>query len=383
MLPTSTENHATSPGRGKLVKVRGIENLYRYTTTDIYYAVFHREGRTVKRSLKTTDRLTAKQALTEVLRDAAVIDHQLCSITTLCQLLTLHMESRVPLKDTGTQAKLKYIQRLFIDTWPGTMAQKVKDIRRSQVDRWIAHHRNRIGPYGQKLSKGTLNEYIQFVRALFATAVDARLIAHSPAEGVKDFKRNKPIRRTPTLSEFHRIVADLRGQIYNSRAAATSDFVEFIGLSGLGNGEAASLRWGDFRFSHDGDGQVVWDKTRIHVMRQKTNRGFVIPVFPQLAPLLTSLYGLAAPDPLVKVLKIANARRGLINSCERLGLPRYGHRSLRRMFIENCIHHGIDVQTIAMWQGHNDNGQLILSAYSHVRQDFADEQAAKLTTLSL
>jgi hypothetical protein len=36
-----------------------------------------------------------------------------------------------------------------------------------------------------------------------------------------------------------------------------------------------------------------------------------------------------------------------------------------------------------MWQGHNDNGQLILSAYSHVRQDFADEQAAKLTTLSL
>jgi len=107
MPVSSKQNRATSPGKGKLVKVRGIENLYRYTTTDIYYAVFYREGRTMKRSLKTTDRLTAKQALAEVLRDAALIDHQLCGKTTLQQLLTLHMESRVPLKDVSTQGKLR------------------------------------------------------------------------------------------------------------------------------------------------------------------------------------------------------------------------------------------------------------------------------------
>ena len=57
------QNGATSSGPGKLVKVRGIENLYRDTTAGTYYAVFYREGCTIKRTLRTIDRLTAKQAL--------------------------------------------------------------------------------------------------------------------------------------------------------------------------------------------------------------------------------------------------------------------------------------------------------------------------------
>jgi hypothetical protein len=55
-------------------------------------------------------------------------------------------------------------------------------------------------------------------------------------------------------------------------------------------------------------------------------------------------------------------------------LPQLGHysltekipRSLRRMFITRAIEKGVDVKTIALWQGHKDGGKLILDTYSHV-----------------
>ncbi|CAN5347626.1 hypothetical protein BH23VER1_BH23VER1_20830 [soil metagenome] len=382
-MHTTVKAKRATQGRGRLTKVRGIENLYRYSTTGIFYACYFRAGKTVKRSLKTTDRLTAKQALAEVIRDAAHVDHALGRTTTLEKLVALHMEVRVSMRDENTQKKLAYIRDVLVSTWPQSMAAKVGDVRRSDVERWIAYHCNRTGHIGQKLSKGTINEYIQFVRAVFQTGIDERIIARSPVEGIKNMRRDRPIRRTPTVSEFRRIVADLRGQVFNAGAKETADFVEFIGLSGLGNAEVAALRWGHVRFRRDGVGRVDWLNSRIHVQRKKTERGFVIPVFPQLAPLMEELHGLATPDPSVGILQIANARRALTSCCERLGLPRYGHRALRRMFIENCIHRGIDVQTIALWQGHNDNGQLILSTYAHVRQEFADGQAAKLTALPI
>jgi hypothetical protein len=37
------------------------------------------------------------------------------------------------------------------------------------------------------------------------------------------------------------------------------------------------------------------------------------------------------------------------------------------MFITRAIELGVDVKTIAQWQGHRDGGLLILKAYSHVR----------------
>ena len=37
------------------------------------------------------------------------------------------------------------------------------------------------------------------------------------------------------------------------------------------------------------------------------------------------------------------------------------------MFITRAIELGVDVKTIAQWQGHKDGGLLILKTYSHVR----------------
>jgi integrase len=57
----------------------------------------------------------------------------------------------------------------------------------------------------------------------------------------------------------------------------------------------------------------------------------------------------------------------LEGACDRLGLPRYTQRSLRRMFVTKAIENGVDVKVIAQWQGHKDGGALLLKTYSHVR----------------
>jgi hypothetical protein len=49
------------------------------------------------------------------------------------------------------------------------------------------------------------------------------------------------------------------------------------------------------------------------------------------------------------------------------------------MFITRCLEKGIDVQTIARWQGHRDGGKLILDTYGHVTAAHTDRMAQMLT----
>ena len=50
------------------------------------------------------------------------------------------------------------------------------------------------------------------------------------------------------------------------------------------------------------------------------------------------------------------------------------------MFITRAIELGVDVKTIAEWQGHRDGGTLILRTYSHVRAVHSTRMAQLMTT---
>ncbi len=77
---------------------------------------------------------------------------------------------------------------------------------------------------------------MQLLRDVFSFAVRDRIIAENPAGHLKYLKRERPIRQTPTWEEFQAIVADIRNQPFNADAKDSGDFVEFIGLAGLGAG---------------------------------------------------------------------------------------------------------------------------------------------------
>jgi integrase len=79
-----------------------------------------------------------------------------------------------------------------------------------------------------------------------------------------------------------------------------------------------------------------------------------------------------------KLFKVKQARKAITHACRRLELSIYTHRSFRRLFIVRCIEKGVDIKTIAEWQGHRDGGKLILQTYSFVRQPHSDAMARLL-----
>jgi integrase len=194
------------------------------------------------------------------------------------------------------------------------------------------------------------------LRDLLDFAVRDGILAKNPTEHLKYFKREEPVRPTPTWEEFNAIVADIRTQPFNADAKDSGDFVEFIGLAGLGQAEAAAMTLADLHF----------DRGQMTTFRHKTRKGFVVPIYPQLWPLLTKIAAEAKAAGRDRLFPIKDAKKAIAGACKRLGLPSYTHRSFRRMFITRAIEKGVDVKVIAQWQGHGDGGKLILDTYSHV-----------------
>jgi hypothetical protein len=141
-------------------------------------------------------------------------------------------------------------------TWPGGIDIEVRQIRPSHLDEWLALHEAR-------LKNTSYNRYAGLVKQLFEIAVKDRIIAESPFEQVTTRwkKPQEPIRCVPTIEQFQAIVDEIRAQRYTRFAAPTADFVEFLGLAGVGQAEAASLTWGD----------VDWQNERISFRRHKTD----------------------------------------------------------------------------------------------------------------
>jgi integrase len=339
------------------------ECLYRYTPSGVYYARIKQNGKEIRQSLETDDRFLAKRKLAKMRKELAQIDLSAGKIT-VEELCTRYLKTVRHQKANTLEGKKSVIKHIR-EGWPHpTLAhQQVRDVKPSDVKTFLSTEGTRRG-------KSSFNQHVITLRAIFQLAVDDRIIAESPAAAVKQIKRDKPIRITPTFEEFNAIVADIRNQAFNADASDSGDFVEFIGLAGLGQAEAGSLTWGD----------IDMDKGVITTFRHKTSRGFNIPIYPQLRPLMEKLKGKTHHAPGEKVFKIKDAKKSLAGACRRLGMPNYTHRAFRRMFITRAIEKGIDVKVIAEWQGHRDGGKLILDTYSEVRRPHAARMAMLMTT---
>jgi integrase len=335
------------------------ECLYRYSSNGVYYARFKTDGKEIRRSLETTDRAEARRKLAAEKEKERQTDRSQGKLTLreLCDRWLKRIQNSKP----KTLEQKSHVVARIKEDWPAGSLGQVRKIKPSDCDLWLAR-------CGRKSRNGfrasSRNAHVQVLKEIFAVAIRDRIISESPAAHLKYIKREKPIRITPTWEQFKAIVANVRSQVFNADARDSADFLEFLGLAGLGQAEAGSLRRGD----------VDFEAGRMITFRHKTSTGFVVPLFPQVRPLIERLCeGRANRDNL---FKIANAKHALANACKRLGFPPFSQRSLRRMFITRAIERGINVKAIAQWQGHRDGGKLILDTYSHVRQPHSDRMAA-------
>jgi integrase len=332
--------------------------LYKYNPTGQYFARVRFGGRLHRKKLDTTDYKLAHRKLADFKRGLQRTDAR-AGNTSFGAVLDTYERTIGGLSASSQKDKRAIIGKLKA-TWFGIDALPLRAVKPSDVEAWLSRH------CGGK-SPSYHNSVLTLIRDALDLAVKDRVIADSPAAHLKYRKRDVPIRLTPTFEEFRAIVANIRAKARNRDSEQSADFVEFLGLAGLGQAEARSITRAD----------VDLDAGRIITYRHKTRQGFVVPIFPQLRPLLEKLCAGKAHDE--RLFTHKDAAKALTNACKRLGLPPYSHRALRRMFITRAIEKGVDVKVISEWQGHRDGGKLILQTYSHIRRPHSDRMAQLMT----
>jgi integrase len=345
-------------------KVKRCSGLYQYVPSGVYHARVRHGGELHRESLDTTDLAFAKRKL-RAFRDRLERTDPRKGKITLVTWLEKNYAPTLKVAPGALKAKQRIISRIK-RTWFHGRTQPMRDIKKSQIEAWLNKH------YGN-WSESYWNSALSLIRDALEKAVDDGAIIENPARGLKYQKRKKPIRQTPTFEQFKAIVADIRGQTFNREAEDSGDFVELLGLAGLGQAEAASITRAD----------VDLDAGRFIAYRHKTDTGFAVPIFPQLRPLMAKLC--AGKKPHERLFKIKQARKAIAEACKRLGficevsngrlVAQFTHRSLRRMFITRAIERGVDVKVLADWQGHRDGGKLILQTYSHVNPVHSNRMA--------
>ena len=253
-----------------------------------FYVMGKMRSKQIKQRLKVRDLAESRRKLREFKTDQAKIDPEAgrISVDALCDRFTATMSAQAP---KTIKRKGDIVKRIRAK-WEGVQARSVK---KSEVLTWLASFK--FGP-------PSYNLHLQTVRAVFRLAVDDRLIAGNPVDGIKQKKLDRPIRQTPTLAEYQNVVDSIRAQKFSDTAKESADYVEFLGLAGLGQAEASALSWRD----------VCFERDQIIVLRHKTRQGFAVPIFPQLRPLLERRYAEAQaandgkfPSPDAKVFSVA------------------------------------------------------------------------------
>ena len=124
--------------------------------------------------------------------------------------------------------------------WPTGSLVQVAKIKPSDCDLWLARcaQKSRNG-----FSASSRNAHVPILKEVFALALRDKIISDSPVAMYS--KRQKPIRLTPTWEQFKAIISDVRAQVFNTDAQDSADFLEFLGVAGVGHAEARSLTRAD------------------------------------------------------------------------------------------------------------------------------------------
>jgi integrase len=383
LIPPANAEAATGGARPEGAKQKGgtwatlvsvAPNLYRHPDSGIYYGRSLIAGRRQLHCLETADRKTADRKLAEWLDTARRLRPEV-SRSTLEELLLRFQATRVHCEDATKIAEQGFSTsfRLFFDC-----NRRVSAIRGSELKTFVNSLAKERG-----YSANTYNRVCLFLRQLFELARIDGMTAENLYEtsGLRYQTVHRKAPTIPTSEQFQQILAEVRAEKKNRKGVASGDFLEFQGRAGLGQAEAAELKWSDIDF----------EAGEMQIKRVKTGKYFKVPLYPKLRPLLVRMRNEAETRAKgenrelqkdERVFIIDNARKALTNACERLEFPEFTQRNLRQMFIVEAYRAGVDVKTIAKWQGHQDGGKLIMDTYTEVfgadQREFEKKQLMKL-----
>ncbi len=351
--------------------------LYRSSHTDVYYGIFERDGRQVKRSLKTTDRELAKRRLEELRRKVERLTADDAKTLTFAE----HDATGVLI---GGVAK-RWFDATSVSIKPKTVSMyrncvkmlarsfgslTVRNIGLRQIEQWAAQR-------SSECSARTFNADLEVLRRILDYACKHGLILENPAREITRRKLSREKIIIPTKEQFRQLLETMR----RNNGHDSADLVEFLAYSGCrlaevvgdGNHGKPPMLWGDVNFelktfTVQGKGRGDEGKTR------------TVPMFPPFERMLLTLKAKLPAEPKAadRIFQITSAKTSIINACRKLGLTQHKHHTMRHFFCSNCIEAGVDFKVIASWLGHVDGGILVAKTYGHLRDVHSREMAKRI-----
>ncbi len=375
-----TMNTTIQPTRQNQTLHKAGQCLYRSDHSGVYYAVFKRGGKQVKRSLKTTEKELAKRKL-EVFR------RKVARLNTGSGSKMLFAEYRRDDK-TGefTKELTGGLAQRWLDTIGGTMKPSsrkrritavnslspffktttVRSITESQVEQWAAIRSKQAAARTFNIERETLMQVLNY-------ATREGLLLDNPAAVTSRMKQPQPKIVIPTKDQFKTMLDFLRKA--NSRYQHAANLCELLAYSGCRLREATAMTWGDVNFGLHNFTVTGGDTgTKNHEAR-------TIPLFPALDEFLLRLRTSLpqSPEPTDRIIPINDAKKAIGYACRKTKLPHFHHHSLRHFFCSNAIEAGVDFKAIAGWLGHKDGGILVAKTYGHLRDEHSNAMAKRMT----
>ena len=346
-------------------------NLFRSDITGVYYAIFKRDRRQVKRSLHTTNRQLA-----------------------WCRMVELrHKIDRLFSKDPRTLPFAEYddtgkliggLAKRWFDITAATIEPSTRDRYLGNIKQLSVHfHGKAIGSIGLKdaeawaiarakeRSKETFTKERDVLVRIIQYGVDHKLLLDNFADKINRPTPDKKPIQIPTRAQFRQLVATMRA----NRGDRSADLTEVLARSGcrlseiVGNKkyDKEPMRWRDIDF----------ERKLFTVTKSKNHEPRFVPLFPLLEVFLQELLNKlpTPPRPDDRIIAIRSAKKSIGSACRALHLPQYGHHTCRHLFCSNCLEAGVDFKTISEWVGHSDGGILVAGTYGHLRNEHSAAMA--------
>lgn len=236
----------------------------------------------------------------------------------------------------------------------------------------------------------SVNKTVELIHRVLRLAVNNGTIIKVPFE--LDPVEGGPIRkqvgrkklRLPSGEKMQEVFAEMRLIPANlpdteprfidylvNRSNESADLAEFMAYSGARISEAAAFKWED-----DKANSVI-----IRGTKSRSSEDREVPKIPALRELLQRMRARRVEDGrelIGKVFRVGQCRQALASACQKVGIDRLTHHSLRHFFATICIESGVDIPTISRWLGHSDGGVLAMQTYGHLRTEHSFAAAAKV-----
>ncbi len=337
--------------------------LYRSQKTGVYYAILRRDGKQIKRSLKTTDNALARRRLAEFEQKAARLTTGESSRISFADLSKRWLEKIAGSMKPSSHFRQSGVVKKLNESLGAIL---VRGITKAHVEKWASQR-------SQARAARTFNYERETLVRILDYAMRDGLILDNPARVINRLKQPQGKAVIPTKEQFGKLLDAIGSLKVTAHDAA--NLCELLAYSGCRLGEATALRWGDIDFKAKQFTITGGEHgTKNHEVR-------TVPLFPALERFLRALRESLAQPPQVtdRVCPINNAKKALISACGVAELPHFTHHHLRHFFCSNAIEAGVDFKAIAGWLGHKDGGLLVAKTYGHLRDEHSTAMALRMT----